>query len=104
MAEQVTQTTITQAPEYLRPGIEKFLELSTAQAAQPMDTSKFAPSVVGLGALQQQAQQKAATQAGLGTLQFDPSTGAVSGVQGTGVAGFEPAKSALSGTLGDVSW
>ena len=90
MAEQVTQTTITQAPEYLRPGIEKFLELSTAQAAQPMDTSKFAPSVVGLGALQQQAQQQAATQAGLGTLQFDPTTGAVSGVSGTGVAGFQP--------------
>ena len=83
MAENVTQTTITQAPEYLRPGIEKFLELSTAQAAQPMDTSKFAPSVVGLGALQQQAQQQAATQAGLGTLQFDPTTGAVSGVTGT---------------------
>ena len=90
MAEEVLQRTITQAPDYLQPGIEKFLELSTAQAAQPMDTSKFAPSVVGLGALQQQAQQQAATQAGLGTLQFDPTTGAVSGVSGQGVAGFEP--------------
>ena len=103
MAEQVTQTTITQAPEYLRPGIEKFLELSTAQAAQPMDTSKFAPSVVGLGALQQQAQQQAATQAGLGTLQFDPTTGAVSGVQGTGVAGFQPFLTDAQTTLGGVS-
>ena len=103
MAEQVTQTTITQAPEYLRPGIEKFLELSTAQAAQPMDTSKFAPSVVGLGALQQQAQQQAATQAGLGTLQFDPSTGAVSGVQGTGVAGFQPFLTDAQTTLGGIS-
>ena len=90
MAEEVLQRTITQAPDYLQPGIEKFLELSTAQAAQPMDTSKFAPEVVGLGALQQQAQQQAATQAGLGTLQFDPTTGAVSGVSGTGVAGFQP--------------
>ena len=90
MAENIQQTTITQAPEYLRPGIEKFLEGATAQAAQAMDTSKFAPSVVGLGQLQQQAQQQAATQAGLGTLQFDPTTGAVSGVTGTGVAGFQP--------------
>tara|TARA_R100000027_G_scaffold56935_1_gene46408 strand:- start:535 stop:1407 length:873 start_codon:yes stop_codon:yes gene_type:complete len=90
MAEDVTQTTITQAPEYLRPGIEKFLDLSVAQAGDAIDTSKFAPSVVGLGALQQQAQQQAATQAGLGTLQFDPTTGAVSGVSGTGVAGFQP--------------
>ena len=102
MAENVTQTTITQAPEYLRPGIEKFLDLSVAQAAQPMDTSKFAPSVVGLGGLQQQAQQKAATQAGLGTLQFDPTTGAVSGVTGQGVAGFEPFLQTAQQTMGGV--
>ena len=90
MAEETVQTTITQAPEYLRPGIEKFLDLSASQVAQPIDTSTFAPSVVGLGGLQQAAQQQAATQAGLGTLQFDPTTGAVSGVQGSGVAGYQP--------------
>ena len=102
MAEEVLQRTITEAPDYLKPGIEKFLELSTAQAAQPMDTSKFAPSVVGLGALQQQAQQQAATQAGLGTLQFDDKTGAVSGVTGTGVAGFQPFLDTAQKTLGGV--
>ena len=67
-----------------------------------MDTSKFAPSVVGLGALQQQAQQQAATQAGLGTLQFDPTTGAVSGVSGQGVAGFEPFLQTAQQTMGGV--
>ena len=103
MAEQVTQTTITQAPEYLRPGIEKFLELSTAQAAQPMDTSKFAPSVVGLGGLQQEAQKLAAKQAGLGTLQFDPDKGFVTGVTGTGVAGFQPFLDTAQTTLKGVS-
>ena len=103
MAENITQTTITEAPQYLQPGIEKFLELSTAQAAQPLDTSQFAPKVAGLGTLQQQAQQQAATQAGLGTLQFDPNTGAVSGVQGTGVAGFQPFLSDAQTTLGGVS-
>ena len=102
MAENVTQTTITQAPEYLRPGIEKFLDLSVAQAGDAIDTSKFAPSVVGLGALQQQAQQQAATQAGLGTLQFDPTTGAVSGVSGQGVAGFEPFLQTAQQTMGGV--
>jgi hypothetical protein len=102
MAEEVLQRSVTEAPDYLRPGIEKFLELSTAQAAQPMDTSKFAPSVVGLGALQQQAQQQAATQAGLGTLQFDPTTGAVSGVTGQGVAGFEPFLQTAQQTMGGV--
>ena len=102
MAENVTQTTITEAPEYLRPGIEKFLDLSVTQAGDAVDTSKFAPSVVGLGALQQQAQQQAATQAGLGTLQFDPTTGAVSGVSGQGVAGFEPFLQTAQQTMGGV--
>ena len=77
MAEEVLQRTITEAPGYLKPGIEKYLEAATLQAGQAMDTSKFAPQVAGLGAIQQQAQQQAATQAGLGTLQFDPTTGAV---------------------------
>ena len=37
------------------------------------------------------AQQQAATQAGLGTLSFDPTTGTVTGVgAGTGVGGFQP--------------
>ena len=101
MAETVTQT--QQAPDYLRPGIEKFLEGATAQAGQALDTSKFAPSVVGLNALQQRAQQQAATQAGLGTLQFDPTTGAVSGVTGTGVAGFQPFLDTAQTTLEGVS-
>jgi len=90
MAEEVLQRTITEAPSYLQPGIERYLEGAVAQAGQAIDTSQFAPQVVGLGALQQQAQQQAATQAGLGTLQFDPTSGAVSGVQGTGVAGYQP--------------
>ena len=90
MAEEVLQRTVTEAPSYLTPGIEKYLGESSRQAGQAIDTSQFAPQVVGLGALQQQAQQQAATQAGLGTLQFDPTSGAVSGVQGTGVAGYQP--------------
>ena len=101
MAETVTQ--IQQAPDYLRPGIEKFLEGATAQAADPIDTSKFAPSVVGLNALQQAAQQKAATQAGLGTLQFDPDKGFVTGVTVNGVSGFQPFLDTAQTTLEGVS-
>ena len=92
MAEEVLQRTITEAPGYLKPGIEKYLEAATLQAGQAMDTSKFAPQVAGLGAIQQQAQQQAATQAGLGTLQFDKDKGFVTGIQeGTGgVASYQP--------------
>ena len=104
MAEEVLQRTITEAPSYLQPGIEKYLEGATAQAGQAIDTSQFAPQVAGLGAIQQQAQQQAATQAGLGTLQFDPTTGAVSGVSGTGVAGYQPFLQAAAGLTSPTAY
>jgi len=88
MAEQ---TTITRQAPYLEAAGEKFIDLTSQLAAQPIDTSQFAPTVAGQNVLTQQAQQAAATQAGLGTLQFDPTTGAVAGVgTGTGVAGYQP--------------
>ena len=103
MAEEVLQRTITEAPDYLRPGIEKYLDLATTQAGDAMDTSQFAPKVAGLGALQQQAQQLAAHQAGLGTLQFDADKGFVTGIQGTGVAGYQPFLQTAEQTLGGVA-
>ncbi len=102
MAEEVIQKTITEAPEYLQPGIEKYLDAATLQAGQAMDTSKFAPQVAGLGALQQQAQQLAADQAGLGELQFDKDKGFVTGIEGTGVAGYQPFLQTAQDTLGGV--
>jgi hypothetical protein len=51
----------------------------------------MSPQVAGQNVLTQQAQQQAATQAGLGSLTFDPTTGAVTGAgQGTGIAGYQP--------------
>ena len=88
MAEQ---TTISRVAPYLEAAGEKFIDLTSQLAAQPIDTSQFAPTIAGQNVLTQQAQQAAATQAGLGALQFDPTTGAVSGVgAGTGVAGYQP--------------
>ena len=104
MAEEIINKTITTAPDYLQPGIKKYLEGATIQAGQAMDTSKFAPGVAGIGSLQQQAQQLAASQAGLGTLQFDPKTGTVSGVQGQGVAGYQPFLQAASGMTGPQAY
>ena len=70
----------------------------------PIDTTKFAPSVAPYGGLGQAAQQAAASQAGLGSLQFDSGTGAVTGVgQGTGVAGYEPYLSGAAGLTGPMS-
>ena len=86
-----TQTTIARAAPYLEKAGERFVDLSAKLSAQPIDTSKFAPTVAGQNVLTQAAQQQAATQAGLGTLTFDPKTGAVTGAgAGTGVAGYQP--------------
>jgi hypothetical protein len=51
----------------------------------------MSPQVAGQNVLTQQAQQQAATQAGLGALTFDPTTGAITGAgAGTGIAGYQP--------------
>ncbi len=84
-------TTIARPAPYLEAAGEKFVDLASQLAGKPIDTSKFAPTIAGQNVLTQQAQQQAATQAGLGTLTFDPTTGAVTGAgTGTGVAGYQP--------------
>ena len=61
------------------------------QLGTPIDTSAFAPQAAAQTGLQQQAAQLAATQAGLGTLQFDPTTGQLTSVgSGDGIAGYQP--------------
>ena len=64
---QETITQIQSAPDYLKPGIEKFLEGATRQAGQALDTSKFAPTVAAQDALQTQAATLAAS--GVGSYQ-----------------------------------
>jgi len=69
--------------------------------AKPIDTTKFQPTVAYQGALGQAGQQAAASQAGLGQLAFDASTGEVTGVgQGTGIAGYQPYLSGAAGLTG----
>jgi hypothetical protein len=88
MAEQ---TTISRPAPYLEAAGQTLMDLTTGLTGQPVDTTKFAPQIAGQNVLTQQAQQQAATQSGLGALQFDPATGAVSGVgAGTGISGYQP--------------
>jgi len=68
---------------------ERLLPLLSTSAA--IQTSTYAPQVAGINQFTQAAQQQAARQAGLGSLSFDPKTGAVTTVgAGTGIAGYEP--------------
>jgi hypothetical protein len=58
---------------------------------QAIKTSTYAPQVAGISGLTQASQQKVAEQAGLGSLSFDPKTGAVTSIgTGTGISGYEP--------------
>ena len=87
MAETVQ---VNKPAPFLEAGGKTLLDLVTKQTGTPVQTAGFAPSVAGADPFTQQAQQAAASQAGLGTLSFD-STGAVSGIAaGTGLAGYQP--------------
>jgi hypothetical protein len=68
---------------------ERLLPLLSTSAA--INTASYAPKVAGINQFTQAGQQQAARQAGLGSLGFDPTTGAVTTVgAGTGIAGYEP--------------
>jgi hypothetical protein len=68
---------------------ERLLPLLSTSAA--IATSTYAPKVAGISQFTQAAQQQAARQAGLGSVTFDPTTGAATQVgAGTGIAGYEP--------------
>ena len=96
MAEEILQTQITRPSPIIEEGQKAYLEALRDQVKTPLATSAFAPSVVSRGALEQAAQQQAATQAGLGTLGFDQQ-GAISTVgTGTGIAGYQPFLDAAS--------
>jgi len=88
------QTVISRPAPYLEAAGQTFLELLTAKTGQAPTAGQItalSPQVAGQNILTQQAQQQAATQAGLGSLTFDPTTGAVTGAgQGTGIAGYQP--------------
>ena len=81
---------ITTPPAFLDPFGEKISDATIQQIGQPIDISKISPQVAQLSPLLQAAQQRTATQAGLGTLQFSP-TGQLTGVgAGTGIAAYQP--------------
>ena len=103
MADNTTQTIINKEPTYVE-GPAKAFSTRITSMLDPnkllVDPSKFQSQVATMNPLQQQAAQLAATQAGLGALQFDAS-GAVTGAgQGTGIAGFQPFLSAAQQATG----
>ena len=95
MAVNPTPTTIQQnlPSPYIEGALtalsERLLPLLSTSSA--IATSTYAPKVEGISQFTQAAQQQAARQAGLGSVTFDPTTGAATQVgAGTGIAGYEP--------------
>jgi len=88
------QTTISRPAPFIESAGAGFLTAlePILDPSKAVKTELFAPSVAAQNILQQEAQQKAATQAGLGTLQFDPDSGTITdvGTGGTGISTFEP--------------
>jgi len=95
MAETTTQ--ISRPAPFIETMGKQFGEGVMQLGQKQVPTAGFAPSVAtqiggatgyGMG---QEAQQAAATQAGLGQLTFDPTSGAVTGAgQGQGITGYQP--------------
>jgi len=78
-----------QAP-YLEAAGQTFVDRMIQQAATPIQTGQFAPTIAGQSLLGQQAQQMGAAGAGLGTIQRD-ATGRITGFEGgTGIASYQP--------------
>lgn len=94
MAEEITRT---RPAEFIEAAGKVYTDKLFGTSARPgvlgqaVDTSKFAPSVAGLSGLQKAAMQQQATQAGLGNISYDPTTGLASNVgQGSGIGAFQP--------------
>jgi len=101
MAE-VTKTQALPAP-FIETLGKTFGEQLGRLAPQAIDTTKFQPTLATPGGVGQSAQQAAATQAGLGTLQFGTS-GEVTGVgAGTGVGAYQPYLSGAEGLTGPMT-
>ena len=92
--QDITQTT-RRAP-FLEAAQENYIDLLTQQVGRAPGSAgvptlaELGPQVAGVDPLTQAAQQRVATQAGLGQLTFGPEGQIASVGTGTGVAGFEP--------------
>jgi len=85
----VEQTSNYPAP-FLAPFGELLADYTVSELNRPVDISGTLPRVAAIDPFTQAAQQRAAQQAGLGSIQYDPE-GRIIGFQGgTGIAAYEP--------------
>ena len=75
---------------FLEPFGELLADYTASELNRPIDISGIMPRVAGVDPFTQAAQQRAAQQGGLGSVQYDPQ-GRITGFSGgTGIAAYEP--------------
>ena len=90
MATSLFSTTPTYPATFTQPLGENIADYLASELRRPTDIGGIMPQVAGIDPFTQAAQQRAAQQAGLGAVQYDPQ-GRITGIgQGTGIAGYEP--------------
>ena len=86
----MADTTSNYPATFLQPFGETLADYTISELQRPLDISGILPRIAAIDPFTQAAQQRAATQAGLGQIQYDPE-GRIAGFgQGTGIAAFEP--------------
>jgi hypothetical protein len=90
MATSLFSTTPTYPATFTQPLGENIADYLASELRRPTDIAGLMPQVAGVDPFTQAAQQRTATQSGLGAVQYDPQ-GRITGIgQGTGIAGYEP--------------
>jgi hypothetical protein len=104
MAEPTSISQILPSP-ILEGALTAFTKKLEPLIGQQIQTGTYAPTIATQAPFTQAAQQQAAAQAGLGALQFDPNTGAVTSVgAGTGIGGYEPFLQAAQAATGSTAY
>jgi hypothetical protein len=85
----VESTSSYPAP-FLAPFGELLADYTVSELNRPVDITGIMPRVAAQDPFTQVAQQRAAQQAGLGSIQYDPEGRIIGFGQGTGIAAYEP--------------
>ena len=75
---------------FLAPFAELLADYTASELNRPVDIAGIMPQVAGIDPFTQVAQGRAAQQAGLGSIQYDPQGRIIGFGQGTGIAAYEP--------------
>ena len=87
MAQEYTST---YPATFLEPFGELLADYTASELGRPVDISGILPRVAAIDPFTKAAQQRAAQQAGLGSIQYDPEGRIIGFGGGTGIAAYEP--------------